>query len=1223
MLILSKTKPSLREWPEQPYKGLSYYEADDAPLFAGRNSDIVRCAQLFVRSTTRILILHGQTGCGKSSFLRAGLIPFLENEEIGFGFLKDKQGEKLKPIFIRSTGKPLVELAEKVFDFAKTDIPIETPTGETYVLGLPLTLGDLDELRFIEKANNDPEFLIDTLGNIAKKLPKSLVLIIDQGEEVFTLQPEKEDNKHARNFFRFIDLFSKTRFDLKLLVALRTEYYGRFCGNMQQAQIFSPNVIQFLLDDLSKKQIVAAIEQPTSQTEIKGYGIPFERYNFEYEDNLSELIADELLSKKLAGGILPVLQVVCGELYQKTKPKDGEAKHWKISEDSYRDLGSIEDLVEKSIDQSFASFCKENAVTSDTDIQRETDSWKNVLSELACSQSDGTVTTLVKTEKELKQLVKKAKCKLDFDKTMKYLADPKVRILRDTVFAAKDVNQKKVVRYSLGHDTIALVLLHWKQRKTQEKLHSKIIQSLPPQALFQLKQGQYELAALLVREAYRFIQKDKNQDNLELMGQVHEILSEVLSKHFGCVIQNDMGQAECVAFNSNGSQLAVGSKQGKVLLWNLDRQNSKPEILSDDKIREVESLAFSPNDSFLAVGFRDNHPVWEDRIYIKVFDLRQASRTFKVLKNDVGPWLSVGGVVFHPKQSNILFSCGDDGRMILWNLDEADEKAEVIEDRFTDNSNTFFRDNWIRAIAFNQAGDLLASAGKHGLVNLWSTDGTTHKPEHKGYFYHWLNQDNQDNHVNSLAFHPIKQRILVTAGWSKEVRIWDLDQPTSPVLIKTLSQHKGFVSSVTFSPDGKILAIAGEDQNIRLWDIDWNITQPDQPLIATLIETLEGHYFGINSIAFSPKDNRLLASGGWDETVRLWNISKPITKVLYAHESKVSTVTFISDEELVSGSWDKTVRLWDINGTDKSSKILYKYKHKDKVFSVAYYCSHDKQIQQLASAGQDEDSTVIVGDLCQPDAAPCILEHKNNPRGVGCVAISPDGQLLASGSKDNGVRLWSLKRVDNRNIPDFGVHLNHKQSVNSVAFSPDGKLLASADCDKTICLWNLEDPINWFLIHRWEAHSKRILSVAFSPKGELLASASDDRTIRLWNIAKPTRPELIATLVGHNYWVSSVAFNQNGTRLASGSYDKTIRIWDISKPEITPSPIILSGHSETISSIAFSPNSKLLASASFDDTIRLWQIDTETLANKVSKNLRTLSQDEWQNFIGPEIKYPY
>ncbi|MEK6407039.1 MAG: hypothetical protein AABN34_08765 [Acidobacteriota bacterium] len=472
MLTIEKTKAIPKEWPALPYKGLSYYEPADAPLFAGRDSDVIECADLLACSETRILVLHGSTGCGKSSFLRAGLIPFLEHDELGFGFLKDDKDGKLKSILVRSTGKPLVELAKKVCDFARADVTLKKAGGKEYKLNLPDTVAAYSDEEFIEKASNDPSLLIDCLGKMARRLPKTLVLIIDQGEEVITLKPNRSDDTPAQNFFRFVDLFSQTHYDLKLLIALRTEFYGRFVGKTPQAQANSPRVKHYLLDDLTKDQIVRAIERPTSTEPVEGFGVPFEHYKFKYETGLPEKIADELLSTKLAGGILPVMQVVCDTLYQSTKPEatrqdpKAEGREWEITDAAYRALGSIEDQVEKSLNATFAHWCRENGTTSEGDIQRETERWKDVLSKLAGSQSDGTVTTDVVTAEELKRMAAESGCRLDFDKTMAHLVSPSVRILRDTEFFDTK-GEKALVRYSLGHDAIGLVLYRWKVAKNE------------------------------------------------------------------------------------------------------------------------------------------------------------------------------------------------------------------------------------------------------------------------------------------------------------------------------------------------------------------------------------------------------------------------------------------------------------------------------------------------------------------------------------------------------------------------------------------------------------------------------------------------------------------------------------------------------------------------------------------------------------------------------------
>ena len=107
--------PQPRPWPPTPYKGFSFYGPEDAPLFAGREQQVVNFAHKVEDSKLRIVFLYGATGCGKSSFLRAGVIPFLERKRRGFEFRKEKEDQS-KAALIRSTSRPLQKLAEEVHD---------------------------------------------------------------------------------------------------------------------------------------------------------------------------------------------------------------------------------------------------------------------------------------------------------------------------------------------------------------------------------------------------------------------------------------------------------------------------------------------------------------------------------------------------------------------------------------------------------------------------------------------------------------------------------------------------------------------------------------------------------------------------------------------------------------------------------------------------------------------------------------------------------------------------------------------------------------------------------------------------------------------------------------------------------------------------------------------------------------------------------------------------
>jgi tetratricopeptide (TPR) repeat protein len=197
---------------------------------------------------------------------------------------------------------------------------------------------------------------------------------------------------------------------------------------------------------------------------------------------------------------------------------------------------------------------------------------------------------------------------------------------------------------------------------------------------------------------------------------------------------------------------------------------------------------------------------------------------------------------------------------------------------------------------------------------------------------------------------------------------------------------------------------------------------------------------------------------------------------------------------------------------------------------------------------------------------------------VYSVAFSPDGRWLASGSKDNAVRLWDA--ATGREIHTLERHAN---SVYSVSFSPDGRHLASGSYDHTVRLWEIESGRE---VRVLRGHTSAVYSVSFSPDGRQLASGSDDRTIRLWEVANGHE---LQKFEGHTECVYGVAFSPDGRRLASGSEDSTARLWVIGKGGEVK---VLQGHSKRVISVAFSPDAQKLASCSHDKTVRLWDAET-------------------------------
>jgi len=307
------------DWPAVPYKGFSAYGPLDRRLFAGREEDITRFTRLVTDVGSRIVLLQGETGCGKSSFLRAGLIPHLEAKSRGFEFQKGDPGSS-KTVFIRSTSDPLERLAEKVFEFVSRPYEMDTVAG-TVALDLhDIVLDNQTKEAFTVRVKNDPQVLVDTLTALSAELPSTLVLIVDQAEEVLTLA-RREARQARQAFFDFLARFALVELPLKLIVTLRTEFFGRFLAYIRRSQgkpgeLHDPlrdRFRDYLLDTLSDEALVKVIKHPTLRKPERDAA--HDRYHFEFEPGLPERIVKDIGIRLdrvgLVGGALPVLQVIC------------------------------------------------------------------------------------------------------------------------------------------------------------------------------------------------------------------------------------------------------------------------------------------------------------------------------------------------------------------------------------------------------------------------------------------------------------------------------------------------------------------------------------------------------------------------------------------------------------------------------------------------------------------------------------------------------------------------------------------------------------------------------------------------------------------------------------------------------------------------------------------------------------------------------------------------
>jgi hypothetical protein len=442
------------KWPLHPYKGLNYYGPEDVAIFAGRDRDIERCSRLISSPSTRVLILHGTTGSGKSSFLRAGLIPFLERHEHGYRFVKKSEGDAATALFVRATHDPMSQLCEAVFAFSRTPRTTLTPLGPELLDLSDALFGTNDLGAFGQMVASDSGRLVESLSKVASKLPETLIIIVDQVEEVLTLKPGAQGDSFRHAFFRFLRSFGDANIDMKILLAIRTEFFGRILDEIRASLTDTSGIDDYFLRDLNEDQLVEAIERPTLNKPIGRFGVPREHYKFWFSSDLPRRIAQQLQRAVPAGGVLPVMQIVCDRLYRSQRDTTDSALE--ITYGQFQNLGGIEGQIEAHLAETLHLLCYE-AELPEAEHDRELSRWRKVLLSLVRTQIDGTITTEVRTTDELKERARRAGCKVDFETAVELLSSPSSRIIR-SVGVYNVASGSEIPCFALGHDAIGIVL---------------------------------------------------------------------------------------------------------------------------------------------------------------------------------------------------------------------------------------------------------------------------------------------------------------------------------------------------------------------------------------------------------------------------------------------------------------------------------------------------------------------------------------------------------------------------------------------------------------------------------------------------------------------------------------------------------------------------------------------------------------------------------------------
>jgi WD40 repeat protein/serine/threonine protein kinase len=610
-----------------------------------------------------------------------------------------------------------------------------------------------------------------------------------------------------------------------------------------------------------------------------------------------------------------------------------------------------------------------------------------------------------------------------------------------------------------------------------------------------------------------------------------------------------------VAISPDGQRIASSSQDGFVTVW--DAQKGQ-KLFPSFKAHEgaATSVAFSPDGHLLATGGQDVTVV-PLRGTVIVWD----AKTGQLLRKLGGHSAGVSMVAFSPDGQR-LASVGwvsDDmkatGEMKVWDVTTGQLLLTVLghEGRMTH-------------VAFSPDGKRLATsiaAGRDSTVEIWDAQTGEEQRSFRGH----------SQGVSCVAFSP-DGRLLASAGGAamypseQDVKVWDGETRQE---LFTLRGHLGSVRGVAFSPDGRRLASAGVDRTVKLWDV------------ATGKEalTLRGHFDTVSSVAFS-RDGRQLVSASVDQTVRVWD-GAPVTDddpnclTLPGPGGACTSVAFHpKDQRLLAAAYrDGNVRVWDLS------------LGKPRCFATLAV-DQDRGVYALAFSPKGQWLAAVSGNTLKVWNATTYQEVRTIPGepNFACVAFSPDEQQVAAAGYSNSRMLFPVRVWDVANDKEPQVLSGNNWAVFQVAFSPDGQHLASAGMDGTVRIWDVKtrNPIDVPpLTTACPSHG-----LAFSPDGKQLAVGSNDQVLRIWDT---TTWKLRHEYRNHGGMLS-VAFSPDGQRLAWGSTDSTVKVWDLTEGRAgggSPQIHVLHGHVSWVLSVAFRRDGQQIASASADGTVKIWK----------------------------------
>ncbi len=1178
---------------------MSAFREEDKDLFFGRETSVER---LFKTVQEKSLVaVTGSSGSGKSSVVFAGLFPRL------------KQEGNWRYISFRPCSPNTNPFSNLVIALEKVGLEVGKRTTK----------------EIIENLQSKQEDLSNEIGKILRNnSDQHLLLFIDQFEELY----KQDINQKEQAIFieQILNAIKNTK-QLTIVFTIRADFWAYVLSDRDLTDALQDADVK--LAPMNRIELQDAIEKPAHSQGVQ------------IEAGLTDQMLNTVEGKP---GNLPLVEFALTQLWEK------QSKN-KLTNEAYQKIGGVENALAKHAQKEYENLNQAEQLkakqifiqlvdpgqgTEDTRrlatrSEVGTDNW-DVVAKLADarlvvtgsrtlettptadfqesnSASEETVEviheTLITKWKILKDWI-------DGDRTFRTWQERLRSSMRQWKNSKND--RGALLRGSLLEEAKEKLDTHLNYLSDEEKKYIKRSWSYKKQKEFISFLFLVGSATLFAISYLSFSQAKEAQDGTKLEQAGVNALFQFKSGELSSLVSAMQSAQDLQKLIGNRNNPKDYPAVSPVLALQKILDDIHEQNYFEAGQGEVKSAVFLPGDKgFITAGEGKENK--EDTL--QMWNL--AGKKEASLKGHEGGLLSgvnavsVGGNAQNP----VIASAGEDGTVRLWDKSGRQTKQLVAEgESFSaiavsldgqkiiagqrngtvylwDKSGKQLLKTWaahgsyITTISFSKDGQTLATAGgEDGLARIWTVTGNK-----LGELKH-----PQIKKMLGVSLSP-DGKFVATASDDNRARIWTVNGQE----VRRLEGHQGWVTVVNFSPDGQSVATGSNDGSVKLW----NAKTGDQ------LQDFRGHRGVVLTASFS-RDGKRLVSTGRDGFVRLWNLAdRPVQRLeLTGFKDDVNAIAFSPDGKTIAGAGDEGVmRLWDA----KSGKELKVWKE-----AIQRISKNPSNVQDIAFS--PDGKFIVAGGLNVPIARVWNLKGSlTEPQAnlntnketqeihqgdIMTVAVSPDSQLVATGSSDNIMRIWKPKSPNGELVK---VTQKQENLISTVLFAPDKKQIVTADGDGYVAFWDLDGN----QINKWKKlHQTQISGLAITPDGNQIVTADKTGNVKISDRSAKQQKEFFSYQSG----INELAISPDGKLIATGGMDGTVRLWDFQGRQVAE----FRNPKGAIWGIAFSPNSLQIALAGDNGFVSVRSIDnlTDLMQNGCTwlKDYLTLNSSEKDGLKPPQ-----